>query len=62
LTVLQVGRCVLTTDRADEIIDELGVFLEEIRMGAIDPMRLMEISTELEAIESELDIGEPVAQ
>lgn len=51
----------MTTDRADIIIDELAVFLEEIHKASIDPLRLMEISTELDAIESELDVCQGVA-
>jgi hypothetical protein len=46
----------MTTDRADEIIDELAVILEEIRNRPLDKGRLSEISTELAAIETELDI------
>ena len=40
----------MTTDRADQIIDELAVILEEIRTGKLEAGRLNEISTELAAI------------
>ena len=46
----------MTTDRADEIIEELASFLEELRRGQPDTGRLGEISAELTAIEVELDI------
>jgi hypothetical protein len=49
-------RCLMTTDRADQIIDELAEILEEIRNQPLDKSRLSEISTELAAIETELDI------
>jgi len=46
----------MTADRADQIIDELAEILEEIRTRPLDKVRLNEISTELAAIETELDI------
>ena len=46
----------MTVDRADQIIDELAEILEEIRTHPLDQARLGEISTELAAIETELEI------
>jgi hypothetical protein len=46
----------MTTDRADQIIEELAEILEEIRSKPIDRGRIDAIATELTAIETELDI------